>query len=441
MNKTRKHYTHRAILSKIHSSFVCSTEGTDKPGIIKTSDCLMSALAIFALKYPSLLSFEESKTENEIIKHNLKNLYHVSKSPCDTYLRERLDGLDLSIVRVVFGRLLAILQRGKVLDEWKFLNDKFLISLDGTGFFSSHDTKCENCCTKIVNKGTDKEVITYHHQMLVGSIVSPSCKQVFPVNFEPIIKEDGQQKNDCERNCAKRWLENFRKSHPKLEVIIIADGLYSNAPFIRILKDKSCSFILVAKPDDHKYLYDYFWAGDGEDIGQFESSHKRKNAEYKGKYRFMNDVPLNDANHDLKVNVLYYEEHDPKKNKVTKWLWVTDMEIRKDNAKSIMQSARARWKIENETFNTLKNQGYNFEHNFGHGYKGLSNVFAGIMVLAFFVDQILEALNLEYKASVEKCLSRRSFFERARALFLTFFIKDYNILYASILSPPQIWLE
>ena len=36
---------------------------------------------------------------------------------------------------------------------------------------------------------------------------------------------------------------------------------------------------------------------------------------------------------------------------------------------------RARWKIENETFNTLKNQGYHFEHNYGHGEQHLSVVF------------------------------------------------------------------
>lgn len=440
MNKTRKDFTHPAILSKIHSSFIQSTVGTNKRGAIKTSDCLMSALAIFALKYPSLLNFEKHLTESKTIKHNLRSLYHVSRAPCDTYLRERLDGMDLSIIRIVITKLLSLLQRARILDDWKFLNNKFLISLDASGFFSSSEIKCEHCCTKVLHKGTDKEITTYHHQMLVGSIVSPLCKQVLPVNFEPIIKDDGNKKNDCERNCAKRWLENFRKSHPKLPTIITADGLYSNAPFIRNLKDKRCSFILTAKADDHKYLYDYFWAGDGEDIGQFEASYLIKKVNYQGKYRFMNEVPLNDANHDLKVNVLYYEELDSKKGTLRKWLWVTDLKVTRDNAKSIMQAGRSRWKIENETFNTLKNRGYNFEHNFGHGYKGLSNVFAGLMLLAFLVDQMLEAVNLDYKASVEKCLSRSIFFEKIKILFTTFMITDYHKLYSNILAPPEIWL-
>ena len=53
-----------------------------------------------------------------------------------------------------------------------------------------------------------------------------------------------------------------------------------------------------------------------------------------------------------------------------------------------MKGGRSRWHIENETFNTLKNQGYHFEHNFGHGQQYLSSVFAYLMLLAFWVDQL-----------------------------------------------------
>lgn len=182
----------------------------------------------------------------------------------------------------------------------------------------------------------------------------------------------------------------------------------------------------MAKEDDHKYLYDYFWAGDRDDIGTFESSYSKNKCHYKGSYRFMNNIPLNETNHDLKVNVLHYTETDEKRDKVTKWLWVTDIKITKDNAKSIMQGGRSRWKIENETFNTLKNQGYNFDHNFGHGYKGLSNVFAGLMLLAFYVDQILEACNLAFQAVLKKHGSRSNFFEKVRAKFFDFMISSFE---------------
>ena len=442
MHKTRSAFSHSNLLTKIKNTFRDEIKEVSNPGKISLVDCFMSALAIFSLKYKSLLKFEEDKTSEKNIKHNLATLYGVKRAPCDTYLRERLDGCDLSIIRKAFARIFALMQRGKALEMWKFIDNKYLISLDASGFFSSNNVKCQYCCEKVFNKNTAQQTTLYHHQMLVGSIVSPEMKQVIPIEFEPIIKEDGAKKNDCEKNCAKRWLKLFRYYHPHLPVIIVADALYANAPFIRELEQIRCSYILVAKEDDHEYLYEYFWDGEGEDIEEFQRDIRdNKGAVIKNyKYRFMNSVPLNIANQDLKVNVLYFEEFDQKKQKQTKWLWVTDILITKENAKLIMQGGRSRWKIENETFNTLKNQGYNFEHNFGHGYKGLSNVFAGLMLLAFYIDQILGTLNLEYKKLIKKYGSRSNVFEKIRNIFFIFMISSYERLYEVMHDPPRLVL-
>ena len=98
-------------------------------------------------------------------------------------------------------------------------------------------------------------------------------------------------------------------------------------------------------------------------------------------------MPLNESNQDLQVNWLQYGEYGPDGEERT-WTWVTDLEISRQNARWLVKGGRCRWKIENETFNTLKNQGYHFEHNYGHGEKNLSVVFAMLMMLAFLVDQV-----------------------------------------------------
>ena len=64
--------------------------------------------------------------------------------------------------------------------------------------------------------------------------------------------------------------------------------------------------------------------------------------------------------------------------------------------------ARTRWRVENEAFNTLKNQGYEFERNYGHGKQFLSSTLAGLMMLAFLVDQIQETGLAEYSSRLEK---------------------------------------
>ena len=83
--------------------------------------------------------------------------------------------------------------------------------------------------------------------------------------------------------------------------------------------------------------------------------------------------------------------------------WITDLKITTKTAKTILDAARARWKIENECFNTLKNHGYNIEHNYGHGQQYLSSTLAGLMLLAFLTDQLQQHACQLYK-TVRKTL-------------------------------------
>ncbi len=148
----------------------------------------------------------------------------------------------------------------------------------------------------------------------------------------------------------------------------------------------------------------------------------------------MSDVPLNDTHSDKLVNVVFYEEINAK-GKKNQWLWVTDLKVTLENIREIVAIGRARWKIENETFNTLKNQGYNFEHNYGHGNQTLSNVLAGLMLLAFLIDQCLEAVNIDFQKALEKMGSRSRLWRKIRSLFEWFLIESWEAVYATILSP------
>ena len=108
------------------------------------------------------------------------------------------------------------------------------------------------------------------------------------------------------------------------------------------------------------------------------------------------------------VNYIECMEID-KSGKESIFTWITDIHVTDKNVKMLMKAGRSRWKIENETFNTLKNQGYQFEHNFGHGEKNLSTVFANLMMLAFFVDQILQTSSKQFKAALAKVRNVRKY--------------------------------
>jgi hypothetical protein len=103
-----------------------------------------------------------------------------------------------------------------------------------------------------------------------------------------------------------------------------------------------------------------------------------------------------------------------------------------------MKGGRARWHIENETFNTLKNQGYYFEHNFGHGQQHLSTVFAFFMLLAFLVDQ-LQGLGCKlFQPALTAMKSKVRFWERLRAYLFTFQLPHWQTLYLAIIKPPPL---
>jgi len=199
-------------------------------------------------------------------------------------------------------------------------------------------------------------------------LVHPDRSEVFPLALEPILKQDGARKNDCERNAAKRLLSDLRREHPHLKLIVVEDALASNAPHIRQLQALNLRFILGATQSDHRYLFD--WVAATPDTRTVEFTDARG---FRHRFRYLNGAPLNDANFALEVNFLEYWEHAAD-GSVTHCSWVTDIPIHDSNLRVLMRGARARWKIENETFNTLKNQGYHFEHNFGHGNNHLSTV-------------------------------------------------------------------
>lgn len=386
-------------------------------------DCLMSGLAIFGLKFPSLLKFEQAQNE-PMIRRNLQTLYGVKKAPSDTALRERLDQVSPSSLREPFKRIFAQVQRSKYLERYQTLGGYHLLSVDGTGQYSSEKIHCQECCIKQHRGGA----ISYYHQLLVGAIVHPDERVVIPLAPEPITKQDGATKNDCERNASKRFFADFRREHPHLKVIVLEDALSANHPHLSMLDELNIPYIIGVKPGDHKYLFEWIKAAKPKTFTQGDRAGNRHT------YRVTEDVPLSDTHHGYRVTVVEYEQKNPK-GKIQKFSWVTRLPINEENAYEFMRAGRSRWKIENETFNTLKNQGYEFEHNYGHGNKHLCSVFSMLMLLAFLIDQVQQGACKLYRAARKKCGALYDLHQKIRVLIQFMVWSDWNQMYKTITSP------
>lgn len=170
-------------------------------------------------------------------------------------------------------------------------------------------------------------------------------------------------------------------------------------------------YLLGAKPGDY---HASFAALESSEETQYHEVSDEQG--FFHQFRFLNDVALNQSNPDVRVNVLEYMQTDPKGKEIV-FSWVTNIRITKTNVFALTKGGRARWKIENETFNTLKNLGYNLEHNYGHGKKFLSTILCLLMLLAFLVDQIQGIACSLFQAVKKQAGSFQALWEKLRVLF------------------------
>jgi hypothetical protein len=418
--KTRKTLSANGLFKQVKGSFEEVKDHRVGDVKIALADTLMAGFAMFSLKDPSLLAFDDRRGEPE----NLHTVYGIKQIPCDTQMRTILDEVEPESLRPVYKQVFRDLQRGKGLEPYRILGKYYLLSLDGTGYFSSKQIHCVNCLVKKLRNGETR----YSHQMLGAAIVHPELKTVIPLMPEPIIKQDGETKNDCERNAAKRFFEKLRQDHPRLPLIVTEDALSSNAPHIAELKKHNLRFILGVKERDHAFLFEQ--VARAREAGRSIEYECIKNG-ITHRFHFVNQVPLNASNPDVLVNFLEYWEVTDKRAQY--FSWITDFTIEPHNAYTLMRAGRARWKIENETFNTLKNQGYQLEHNFGHGKNHLSVIFALLMMLAFLVDQIQQAACPLFQAVLAKIGSKKRLWERMRSLFYDLHFKCMEDLWRALL--------
>jgi hypothetical protein len=398
---------------------------------ITLADALMSGLAVFALKFPSLLKFDEQRREDHI-RHNLETLYGVKQAPCDTQLREITDPVEPAAIHPAFRSVLQIAYDTGVLEKYRFLDRFILVSVDGTGLFGSTAVSCSDCAIKQTRGGDT----LYYHQLVGAVIVHPDRKHVLPLIPEPILRHDGETKNDCEQTAVKRLLIRLRRDYPKWPMLIVEDALFSKGPHLKLLKELNISYIIGVKEGDHAHLFEAVKAHEDDDtMGGLVQHDEQKDVTCV--FRFVNGLELNKSHPDIKINFLEYVELEAGRVRC-RFTWVTDQEITEHNCIAIMRGGRARWKVENETFNTLKNQGYRLEHNYGHGQEHLSTNFALLMMLAFLVDQLQELACVPFQQARQRFRSRTSLWDRMRALFVGYFIDGWDIFWEAIIRGHRV---
>lgn len=390
-------------------------------------DTVGSAFGMMFFQDPSMLQFQE-RMKLKMNTCNLETMFDVKGIPKDKTIRTTLDEIKPSTFSTSFTTIFSNLDETHELEKFKFMG-KYLCPIDASQSFSSGSIHCQHCLKKKHKDGS----VTYSHQVLAPLIVHPGKKQILPLMPEEIRNEDGTNKQDCELNAAKRLIPKLKRDFKNLSLIVTGDALYANQSFIELCLENQYSFILTAKEGNNKTLFEQI--KDNQNIQHKDRITKDKRYEYE----WLNDLKLNLSKETIAVNYLAFRIIDIESGAVTyKNSWITDLSIDENNVEALAKGGRSRWKIENECFNVLKNNGYEMEHNYGHGKNYLSFNFFIFTLLSLLFHQIHSLVDEVYQKLRETSGSLKRFWNELKTLIRYILFDSWDMLLEYALAPPEI---
>jgi hypothetical protein len=396
---------------------------TGKNSIYDLSDVGMSAFSVFFTQSPSFLAHQRDMKLRKG-RSNAESLFHLREIPSDNQIRNLLDAVSPEYVAPVYRQVFVALEQAKVLEKRRSFADQLLVAIDGTEYFSSKSIHCANCSHRELTNGKTN----YFHSALTPVVVQPGNETVISLEPEFIVPQDGHEKQDCEIQAAKRWVEKWGDFYAKRGVTILGDDLFSRDPFCRALKNKGLHLILVCKPDSHPFLYQTvdFLATSGVLGSKVVRRWVGRYAELYT-YCYANKLHLNSEPSSFEVGWCEVSvTREDSGEQLYKNAFITDFEVTDTTVEAIVRDGRARWKVENENNNVLKTKGYHIEHNFGHGSQYLASLLLSLNLLAFLFHTVLDLVDEQYRAIRQTLGTRRRFFQDLEALLRYFQFEKWD---------------
>ena len=391
------------------------------------ADIATSPLAVFFTQCPSFLSFQQNM-EKASGRNNARSLFQIGRIPSDNHIRQTLDPIEPTHLLCFFDDLHQGFEEAGLLEAMRAVGGTRLVALDATWYFSSQSKNihCANCSCLRHADGRG----THFHSAITPVVVSPAHAQVVPLRPEFITPQDGQVKQDCEINAAKRWLAAHAARYSTGNDTLLGDDLYAHQPFCRQVLLHNFHFLFTCKPSSHAHLYGWVEAlAPGRQLQTLKLRVKgRSNRWEHCQYRWANNVPLTEGADPLKVNWCELTVTDAQGAVLYRNGFITDWKITADNVGGLVTAGRARWKIENENNNVLKTKGYHLEHNFGHGKKHLASLLLTMNLLAFALHTLLEVTDTDYRLVRAAVGARRKFFQHLEALTAYWFFEHWEHL-------------
>ena len=325
------------------------------------------------IKY--LLSTEEFKGNLSLIAESSTH-----KTPHPDTLHNLLKKLSPKEISKIRHKIIARLIRMKCLISFRLLKLYYTIAIDGTGHVTYKERHCPHCLTK----EKDGKVLYYYHNVLEAKIVTEGGLAL-SVETEFIENTTRYTKQDCELKAFYRLAKRLKRQYSQLKICLLLDSLYVADPVFKILDKYKWKYIITFKEGSMPDTYAEYLS--------LKKLCPENRAEIKDKniiqnYNWVNGISYRGPVFDiLECN----ESKTSSKGEIlnTRFVWITNLCISKNNFKKIARGGRLRWKIENEGFNTQKNRGYNLEHSYSKNEVAMKNYYL-LLQIAHIISQLME---------------------------------------------------
>jgi hypothetical protein len=312
------------------------------------------------------------------------------------YALRKLPAGELARLRTEMARTLL---RGRVLERFRLLGLFYLVAVDGTGYLTFSEPHCPHCLTRALSNGD----VQYYHPVLEAKLIC-SNGMVVSLVTEFIENTDGATKQDCEKRAFERLLPRLRAAFPQLSLCLLLDGLYLNEPILTLVEKHHCAYIITFKEGslpEASREFEALWRLVAEQRRTVADGETRRH------YRWVNDL----THGKRRFNAFECLEVPPQ-GEAIRFRWATNLQVERSNVLELSEKGgRARWKIENEGFNTQKNGGYGLEHAYSEDWTGARN-FYFLMQIAHLISQLLVKGALRHTPVVRLFGSLRAFATR-----------------------------
>lgn len=351
-----------------------------KKAAYSIGDILGGALSMFLLKTESRNCYNNLWREDRF-RANIKSNLGFDLPHADTFdsvLRKISPSSIERIINSYVSRLIA----SKTFSKHRLLGEFYPVAIDATGICSFDHKHCDHCLTKTSKNGK----VTYFHYVLEAKLVT---RQGFSISIASEFLENlegrNYEKQDCEIKAFTRLTNKIKNAYPRLPICLLLDGIYPNQTVFDICKNKDWAFIITLKQESLKT----FQRQIPNHPPPNTLSYKSKRGKYNiyDNYQYKNGLEYRGQIYSWTTCQQVKEHQDTKKQDINTFSYITNINQDSTSIAVTVAYGRLRWKIENEGFNTQKNQGYKLEHKYSRkSFIALQNYYL-ILQIAHLINQ------------------------------------------------------